>query len=597
MSVSAEIVVLKFGSSILSGEARLGDAVHEVYRQVRQGRKVVAVVSAIGHTTDKLLNRASAISPDPEPGALAALLATGEARTSAEVALALDAAGLPTRLLTSQELAIRTEGPALDARPVSLNAARVRAALEHAAVVVVPGFVGVDAEGSTTLLGRGGSDFTALFIAQQISAHRVRLLKDVDGWYAGDPEAAAPGGEPVAKFERLSWADAAASDAPVVQHKAVLFARDHGLHFEVGALGSHAPTTIGGEVTRIAQPTPARKPLRVALLGLGVVGLGVYRELSRDERFVISSILVKRRDRARERDVPLDLLTDDPDQVLAARPDVIVELIGGLAPAGAVIRNALQRGIHVVTANKAVIAQDGPTLHALAWRRGVELRYSAAVGGALPALEAVRRLAALGPIRSVRGVLNGTTNYILDRLAGGQSFREALSQAQAAGFAEADPSADLSGRDAAAKLVLLARAAFDEEFAANQVECTGIELAAAPPYTPPARGHFDRLVAHAELTDDGVRARVSMQRLRADDPLAQVHAERNVLVVTLADGREEIIRGRGAGRAPTTASVLADLHDVWHAAAQRGARGVGARGVGARGGQAANGRQPEVSLS
>jgi len=577
-----EVVVLKFGSSILSGEGRLGDAVREVYREVRAGRRVVAVVSAIGHTTDRLVNRAGVISADPDPGAFAALLATGEARASAEVALALDAAGIPTTLLTSHELAIRTTGLRLDAQPVSLDTARVKAALERSSVVVVPGFVGVGDDGATTLLGRGGSDYTALFIAEQISADRVRLLKDVDGWFEGDPEEPGPDGAPVARYERLSWADAAQSDAPVVQHKAVLFAAEHELSFEVGALGSVAPTVVGGHQSRLAQQAAPRRALRVALLGLGVVGLGVYRELARDRRFEVSSILVKNVRKPRDRDVPIDLLTDDAEAVLAARPDVVIELLGGLDPAAGIITAALSRGIDVVTANKAVIARDGGELHGLAWRRGVELRYSASVGGALPALEVVRRIASQSPIRSIRGVLNGTTNFILDRLGSGRSFREALAEAQANGFAEADPSNDLNGRDAGAKLTLLVRAAFDEEFASSEIACTGIELAASPPYQPPTDGRRDRLVAEAVLTDDGVRARVSMQRLAGDDPLAAVHAERNAIVITTADGRSVVLRGRGAGRAPTTASVYADLGDVWQAAGRV---------------RAATGTRAEVALS
>lgn len=580
MSDQNEVVVLKFGSSILSGDGRLNDAVREVYREVRAGRRVVAVVSAIGHTTDRLVNRAAAISADPEPGAYAALLATGEARASAEVALALDAAGIPTTLLTSHELAIHTTGPRLDAEPVSLDAARVRAALDRSSVVVVPGFVGVDADGATTLLGRGGSDYTALFIAREINAHRVRLLKDVDGWFAGDPQVPGPDGAPVARYERLSWEDAAHSDAPVMQHKGVLFAAEHELRFEVAALGSVAPTIVGGHQSKLGRQAAPRRTLRVALLGLGVVGLGVYRELARDRRFVVASILVKNVRKARDRDVPIDLLTDDAEAVLAGRPDVVIELLGGLDPAARIIKAALSRGIDVVTANKAVIARDGGELHGLAWRRGVELRYSASVGGALPALEAVRRIASQSPIRSIRGVLNGTTNFILDRLSAGKPFREALADAQAGGFAEADPSSDLNGRDAAAKLTLLVRAAFDEEFPASEIACTGIELAASPPYLPPTDGRRDRLVAEAVLGDEGVRARVSMQRLSADDPLAAVSAERNALVITTADGRSWVLRGRGAGRGPTTASVYADLGDVWQAASkERAAAGTRAEVV------------------
>jgi homoserine dehydrogenase len=234
-------VVLKFGGSVLRDELHVRAAADEVSRFVGKGHRVVAVVSALEGTTDTLLRRARAYAPSPHDFATALLLATGELTSAALLGLALDITGVRVETLDAAAIGLRTTGQPLDASPLSLNVEAVGGALTRARAIVVPGFVGKDEHQRTTLLGRGGSDLTALFIAQQLRA-QCRLIKDVDGLYEWDP--AKPGPDP-RRYASLSWDGALDLDGTIVQHKAVRWARDHALTFEVGCLGATHVTRVG----------------------------------------------------------------------------------------------------------------------------------------------------------------------------------------------------------------------------------------------------------------------------------------------------------------------------------------------------------------
>ncbi|MBM3962642.1 MAG: homoserine dehydrogenase, partial [Planctomycetes bacterium] len=222
-------LVLKFGGSVLRDDDAVARAVHEVYRHVRAGFAVVAVVSALHGETDGLVARARALDAEPDPQALACLLATGERASAAWLALAARRAGLACEVAAVERIGLRVRGDALDAEPVGLDVEALRALLRRSQVVVVPGFAGIDDAGRTALLGRGGSDLTALFLAQRLGA-RCRLVKDVDGLYERDPALPGP---PARSFAAVRHDDALALDGRIVQHKAVRFAQRHGLSFEI----------------------------------------------------------------------------------------------------------------------------------------------------------------------------------------------------------------------------------------------------------------------------------------------------------------------------------------------------------------------------
>ncbi|HEX6910202.1 MAG TPA: homoserine dehydrogenase, partial [Longimicrobium sp.] len=244
----------------------------------------------------------------------------------------------------------------------------------------------------------------------------------------------------------------------------------------------------------------------------------------------------------------------------AAEADVVVEAIGGLEPALSIARVALGRGKRLVTANKALLAAHGPELAALARRHGGRLDFESAVGGGIPVVRTLRESLSLTGIQAVRGILNGTTNYVLSRLEDGWTFADALADAQARGFAEADPSRDLSGEDAADKLRVLAWLAFGTEPARLDVRRRGLahgadRLARAAR----ALGGAVRLVAEAARVPEGVAASVEPVLVPAGGDLARTRDEENLVVVESHWNGRVRLAGPGAGGGPTASALLGDL--------------------------------------
>jgi homoserine dehydrogenase len=588
------VVVLKFGGSVLRDEGDVDRAVHEIYRWVRRGERVVAVVSALEGTTDALIARARTYSDAPESlhaGAYATLLATGEQTSAALLGLALDRAGVPVEVLDAASISLRTSGTTIDAFPESIDAAKILSTLERVSVVVLPGFIGRDAEGRTTLLGRGGSDLTALFVAERLiaagsSGTRCRLVKDVDGLYEFDP-AKACGGEKPGRYTSVHWDGALALDGGIVQHKAVRYAKEKGLEFEVGAALRDDATVVGDLETTLTDggtaPANAPRPLRVVLLGCGTVGLGVYKRLrALGERFEFVEVAVRDVERAAAAGVEPRLLTTDVIGAASRDCDLVIETIGGTSVAYEAVRRALEAGTRVVTANKAVIASHGDELERLATRSGTSLSFSAAVGGGTPAIEAVRRIAGESEIESIEGVLNGTTNFVLGLVERGESFGAAVLRAQAAGFAEADPSRDLDGRDAGDKLCVLAREAWGVTLDPGKIERESLDEWSVSRVRAGLRE--DQTVRHvARVRRDGgtLLATVRPEIVERGSTLGRIEREWNAIVVRRARGPDEVVIGRGAGRWPTSESVVADMIAPFdRGSAQSGSGAIGAQVVG-----------------
>jgi homoserine dehydrogenase len=568
--MSRKVIVLKFGSSVLQSRAELPHAVHEVYRWIRRQYNVVAVVSAFAGETDRLLGTVEGYR-DANPEAIARVVATGEEVATAFLALELDRFGIPAQVLDPSQIQLIADtnsnesGPpaspgfglagVMDTEPVSADIAAIENAFKLGRVAVIPGFVARDRCGRVALFGRGGSDLSALFLAKQLGA-RCRLIKDVDGIYNSDP-ATSSGAR---RFDEINFADAFAIAGKIVQKKAIAFGRKTGIPFEVATLGENYATIVGSHRSVLAARSHAQAPLKVGLLGLGTVGLGVFQELWKHPHlFEVTGIAVRRPELHLDH-APNNLLTHDCWDAIDD-VDVVVELIGGTDPAGDLIHAALLAGKPVVTANKLLIAEDTR----LDGHHG--LRYSAAVGGAVPALEAVRALARshsnAGRILSLSGVLNGTCNYILDRIGAGCSWEQAVAEAQAHGFAEQDPSADLSGSDTVCKLRLLARLAFPETDA-HCVSAIGIGAIDLDWVQAAARdGYRARLVGTAQLADGRVHLEVKPQLVDASHPFAQLKNEENCLLIDNGHAdSQHVWTGRGAGRWPTTAAVMADLFDL-----------------------------------
>lgn len=236
--MNPSVQVLKFGGSVLRDDAAVALVARALHERVRDGQRIVAVVSATRGTTDRLLAEAQEPGAAPDPHALASLLATGEQRSASLLALALHREGVACEVADASRLRLRTRGPALDADPVALDTVLLRALLHQAPVVVVPGFTGTDSHGRTTLLGRGGSDLTAVFLAHALGVECL-LVKDVPAIHA---PAAAHGAQ---TYAALHWDDLLALDSQVVQAKAVRFARDHALVFRVGSASGKGATLVG----------------------------------------------------------------------------------------------------------------------------------------------------------------------------------------------------------------------------------------------------------------------------------------------------------------------------------------------------------------
>jgi len=321
-------------------------------------------------------------------------------------------------------------------------------------------------------------------------------------------------------------------------------------------------------------PGGSGEPLRIALLGCGVVGSQVARLLREQAADLaaraggpleVAGIAVRRPDRADLvglAGVEPALLTGDA-VALVTRPDVdiVVELIGGIEPARSLVQAALDAGRSVVTANKALLAREGTALHRAAVKNGADLYYEASVAGAIPLLRALRESLAGDAVRRVLGIVNGTTNFILDRMdSAGSGFGEALAEAQQLGYAEADPAADVRGHDAAAKAAILAGLAFHSEISSADVHTEGIEQVTATDIASArALGFVIKLLAICERCDGGVSVRVHPAMIPRVHPLAAVHEAYNAVFVEAEAAGRLMFYGAGAGGEPTASAVLGDI--------------------------------------
>ncbi|MDH5674468.1 MAG: homoserine dehydrogenase [Myxococcales bacterium] len=315
--------------------------------------------------------------------------------------------------------------------------------------------------------------------------------------------------------------------------------------------------------------------IRIGLLGCGVVGQGVMALLSEHAasiearlgtRLSVSAVAVRDLERDRGPHVPAQLLTREVERVVeAADVDIAVELMGGLDPAGDYVQRALAAGKSVVTANKALIADRGHALIEQAEGAGCDLYFEAAVAGGVPVLRVLREALASDRVTALRGIINGTSNYILSRMQSeGMEFAQALAEAQAAGYAEADPTLDVGGGDAAHKLLILATLAFGKRIALDSVATEGIDRVAALDIEFARRfGYVIKPLSIArQLEGDALELRVHPALVDRRDPLAHMDGALNAVQIEGAGVGPCLLSGLGAGSLPTAVSVLSDIIDV-----------------------------------
>jgi homoserine dehydrogenase len=314
--------------------------------------------------------------------------------------------------------------------------------------------------------------------------------------------------------------------------------------------------------------------LRIGLLGCGTVGGAVVRLLQANAEALrrrtgvalrIASVATADPSKSRDVRLPPGVLTGDPHAVVAdERVDVVVEVMGGVEPARTLLLEAIRRGKSVVTANKQLMARHGPELFAEAAGAGVDLRLEASVGGGLPVIQPLRESLAANRLHEIVGILNGTTNYVLTKMAEERwEFAPALKEAQRLGFAETDPAADIGGDDAAAKLAILATIAFETAVHVDDVYREGIErISTQDIQFAEELGFVIKLLAITREEDGRIEARVHPALLPRTHPLAAIGNELNAVFVRGDAVGEVMFVGRGAGGAPTASAVVADLIDV-----------------------------------
>ena len=311
---------------------------------------------------------------------------------------------------------------------------------------------------------------------------------------------------------------------------------------------------------------------KVALLGFGVVGKGTYRSLTQNaaeierktgKKIEVKYILERKPEAINSGIAPVELFTQDFDKIINdPEVKIVAEIIGGKELAASFMLRALKAGKHVVTPNKAVIAADYELFHKTAEENGVRIKYEASVGGAIPVIETIRNSLVANRITKVEGIVNGTTNYILTKMEEeGLSYETALKQAQANGFAEQDPTADVEGIDSANKLTILMLECFGVYVKPTELDRTGIsKITRDDLRLATQHGCKLKLIARAELMEDGsVKASVKPTEVPKDSPLAAVRNEFNGILLTCNMADKIFLSGRGAGQDPTGSAMAADI--------------------------------------
>ncbi|SMO37990.1 homoserine dehydrogenase [Melghirimyces algeriensis] len=318
------------------------------------------------------------------------------------------------------------------------------------------------------------------------------------------------------------------------------------------------------------------QPIRVGLMGLGTVGSSVVQLLEANQedlfhrsgkQIVVEKVLVKHPEKDRSIQVPSECLTDQSDEILKnERIDLVIEVMGGIEPARSYILEALKHGKHVITANKDLMALHGEEILSVATEKGCDVFYEASVAGGIPVLRALTEGLSSDRVTKIVGIVNGTTNYILSEMLNKEApFEKALAQAQELGYAEADPTADVEGLDAARKVAILATLGFRTRVSLNEVFIRGIGSVTLEDVRFAMQlGYILKLVGIAQRDEDKVEASVQPVLLPEAHPLASVNGVFNAVYIYGEAVGETMFYGPGAGGMPTATAVVADLVTAIH---------------------------------
>lgn len=546
------VQVLKFGGSVLTSEAALQRAVAEIYRFVRAGQKIVAVVSAFKGETDRLLRLAGTYTLASSSSATPHLLGTGEMTTATLLAMACERSGIVTRFRSHSEIALVAEGDVLNANPVSVNASVLNSDLSAVDLVVVPGYLAETKDGAPVLLGRGGSDLSAVFIANALHA-KVKLYKDVDAIYDADPATVGAAAKP---FATIGWDDAIKIAFPVVQAKAMKYAAEQKMTVGVGGI-AHSYETIMGEKSQIRKNPSLERKIKIAVMGAGGVGSKFLERCFQWSSLIEVKRILVRDVTKYQNHFWAERFTSDARHFAEDDVDIFVDIGTGVSPSADLLEQFLKIGVSVTSANKQAVAASTVKLKAAAKQSGALLTYSASVGGGAPIIENLLRAVKSHKITAFMGVLNGTSNFVIDQVEAGKTFDAAMDEARRLGFAEPDSTADLDGTDVGAKLKLLRDIAFPNLDPAHiEVGAITAESLIIP------EGKGLRYVARCTQGEDGLSVSMKLETLDRDHYLVGARGEQNRAIIELDNNETVYVTGKGAGAWPTSESLLADVLEI-----------------------------------
>jgi len=314
--------------------------------------------------------------------------------------------------------------------------------------------------------------------------------------------------------------------------------------------------------------------IKIGILGLGTVGSGVAKILEQNKANIqhkagaeiqLSKVLVRDINRPRAVEIPSEIVTTNAQDIINnPEIDIVVEVMGGVEPARTYILEAINNGKSIVTANKELMAKHGKDILEAAKEKGVAVQFEASVGGGIPIIRPMKRCLAANDIEEIMGIINGTTNYILSKMTDeGLDFNEVLAEAQAAGYAEADPTADVGGYDAAYKIAILSSIGFNSRISFDNVYFEGIEKISAKDIEYAHElGYTIKLLAIAKRSEEGLEVRVHPTMIPNNHPLAAVKDVFNAIFIKGNAVGEVMFYGRGAGQMPTGSAVVADIIDI-----------------------------------
>ena len=545
IALEHKIAVLKFSGSLLSKMEEIPQAVHEVYQYLRLGYRVLAIVSSIDNSAKypglDSFETEGFIPPAPE---FAELLATGETAAACLFTMGLDRAGIKAKKLNHQCLI--TKNSLLNADPESFTKDLVSSLFERYSVLVLPGAIGYDQTKKTSLLGQKGADYTAIYAAWSLRADKCVIYKEVC-----DTE--------LKRYESLCYSDLLKLPSPIIHHKAIKFAEAHNVCFSIKSLTNVYKTVVGSAPSTFFSQNETIIPLKVALLGLGTIGFGVYKHLLANQHlFTITGIAVLDLKKHQRDQLPPTLISDNSAEILGRKCDVVIELTGDPVHSEAIIRQALSQGCHAITANRALIAEKGIELCEFATQNQVRLLYSASIGGAIPIIETLQNI---NNVKTITGVLSSTCNFILDKVTEGQTLNHTLSLTKILGLSESEPTLDLYGINASQKATILCRAAFGRN--PDSIDVTGIQcLDETKIREAYAACKNIRLVVNCTFENNIIKANVEPVAIDINHCLAHVTGTQNAVVIETQDNITMELHGTGVGRWPVAESVFSDLLEL-----------------------------------